>query len=66
MNLKNEDGLSDIDKARNGLQGAKLYTVAKETGLSYPTLKKLHDGEEHNFTIGTIETVLEWIEKQAN
>ena len=59
------DGIDEmLEQCRLGLQEQKLYVVARATGISYPTLKKLHDGEEHNFTVDTLKAVLTWIEQK--
>lgn len=43
------------------LSDKRLYVVAKETGLSYPTLRKLADGVETNYTLNTMRAISEYI-----
>ena len=52
--------LKDI---KQGLKDKKLYVVGKEIGVSYPILKKLADGVEHNYTINTLKSVSDYIRK---
>jgi DNA-binding Xre family transcriptional regulator len=49
-----------LEEIKNKLQDRKLYAVSEATGLSYPTLKKLHDGETSNFTLDTIQKVSDY------
>lgn len=46
---------------KDGLKDKRLYIVAKSTGLSYPTLKKLADGEDANYTRETLQKVSQYI-----
>jgi DNA-binding Xre family transcriptional regulator len=46
---------------KEGLKDKRLYVVAEETSLSYPTLKKLADGEESNCTIDTLRTISDYL-----
>jgi hypothetical protein len=46
--------LLDIQK---GLKDKRLYAVSESTGISYPTLKKLADGIESNYTRSTLQAV---------
>jgi len=38
-----------------------LYLVAKRIGVSYPTLKKLSEGKDLNYTSKTLKTVSKYI-----
>lgn len=46
---------------KEGLKDKRLHVVAESTGLSYPTLKKLADGEGANHTIETLQKVSQYI-----
>jgi DNA-binding Xre family transcriptional regulator len=43
------------------LKSRRLYFVAKETGLSYPTLKKMADGENANYTLATLRAISDYL-----
>ena len=45
------------------LKDKRLYIVSKATGLSFPTLKKMADGKEENFTIKTIKSISDYFKK---
>jgi len=45
------------------LKDKRLYIVSKATGLSFPTLKKMADGKEENFTIKTIKSISDYLKK---
>lgn len=50
-----------LTEIRRLLQDRKLYVIADKTGLSYPTLKKLADGIDANYTLSTLEAVSEYL-----
>lgn len=52
-----------LKELRDKLKGRQLYTVAKETGLSYPTIKALVDNSKDNFTLHTLETLHDYVNK---
>ena len=45
------------------LKDRKLQVVSQYTKLSFPTLKKLADGKEGNFTYNTIKSVSDYLQK---
>ena len=47
------------------LKDKQLYTVAKETGISYPTLAKFFNKTPHNFTLTTMVTLTRYIRKES-
>lgn len=47
------------------LKDRRLYVVAKATGLSFPTLKKMVDGKGGNFTCKTIKTLSDYFNNQS-
>lgn len=53
--------LLSLSEIKTGLADKRLYKVAEITGLSYPTLKKLADGENSNYTMSTIKSVSDYI-----
>jgi len=61
MNAIVDNQLLSLTDIQNGLGDKKLYVVSRATGLSYPTLKKLADGEPGNYTMGTLRKVSEYI-----
>ena len=50
-----------LEQMVNGLKDRQLYKVAKETGISYPTLAFLAKGEDRNYTIHTLYAVSEYL-----
>jgi len=56
----NEEILS-LNEIQNGLKDMRLYLVAKRIGVSYPTLKKLSEGKDLNYTSKTLKTVSKYI-----
>lgn len=45
------------------LKGKQLYVIARETGISYPTLAKFANKKPHNFTLTTMVTLTNYIKK---
>jgi len=56
------ENLMSLDEIKEGLKGKRLHSVAKEIGISYPTLKKLHDGVAANFTLDTVTRVSNYLQ----
>jgi transcriptional regulator with XRE-family HTH domain len=54
----------EIEGIRSNLVGCKIYTVAKATGLSYPTIQAFIQGTRSNFTIKTIQKLAEYVKNQ--
>lgn len=50
-----------IEQIKKGLKDRRLYVVAKRTGLSYPTIKKLADGGSFNCNIKTLIAVSNYL-----
>lgn len=48
------------------LKSRRLYFVARETGLSYPTLKKMADGENANFTMATLRAISDYLREESD
>ena len=44
-----------------GLKHKRLYVVAERTGLSYPTVRKLADGDDENYTMKTVKRISDYI-----
>lgn len=53
--------LLTLEQIKNNLADKRLYKVAEITGLSYPTLKKMADGEDANYTMATVQAVSQYI-----
>jgi hypothetical protein len=52
--------LLDLEQLRLLLKDRRLYSVAKITGLTYPTLKDLFDGKNNNPSYQTIYKLSEY------
>ena len=50
-----------LQQIQDALKDRRLYVVAKETGLTYPTIKKMADGKELNYTLNTIKAVSKYL-----
>ena len=57
--MKNQ--MLSLDQIQIHLKDKRLYKIAKETGLSYPTLKKMADGKDANYTMNTILPISKYI-----
>ena len=53
--------LLSLQQIKLHLTDKRLYKVAEITGLSYPTLRKLADGEDANYTMATIKALSKYI-----
>ncbi len=53
-----------LEQIKTKLQDRKLYYIAQQINVSYPTLKKLADGQEDNYTLDTIRKVSEYFENE--
>ena len=51
----------EIEDIRKGLAGCKIYSVAKATNLSYPTIQAFINGSRSNFTLKTIQKLAEYV-----
>lgn len=56
-----DNELLKLDQIKYGLKDKKLYVVARQLEISYPTLKKFLDGNHHNFTIETLTKVSNYV-----
>lgn len=57
--------LLSLEQIKEGLADRRLYKVSEVTGLSYPTLKKLANGDDCNYTMHTIRVVSSYINNHA-
>ncbi len=55
------DEILSLEQIQKGLKDKRLYAVAIWTKVSYPTLRKLADGVEANYTVGTLSAVSNYI-----
>jgi hypothetical protein len=62
--MTNNEVLS-LDEIKEALKHRRLYIVAQSTGLSYPTIKKLADGKELNYTIQTLIAVSKYLKESS-
>jgi len=60
MSNKELLSLEDIQRL---LKDKRLYVVSNETGLSFPTIKKMADGKKENFTYKTIKAISDYLKK---
>ena len=56
-----ENEILSLKKIKEGLANKKLYKVSEETGISFPTLKKLADGKGESYTYTTLKSVSKYI-----
>ena len=56
-----QDDILPLDLIRKCLNHKRLYAVSESTNISYPTLKKLLDGVERNYTTGTLRAASKYI-----
>lgn len=61
-----DKNIMSIHHISKQLSDKKLYTVAKITGLSYPTLKKMADCKDLNYTKGSLKAVTKYIRSYQN
>lgn len=54
-----------LSEIKANLADKRLYKVAELTGLSYPTLKKLANGDDCNYTMSTMKAVSAYISKES-
>lgn len=66
MNKSDLYSLLTLEEIKEALVDKRLYKVAEATGLSYPTLKKMADGEQANYTLATIHAVSLYIHSTKN
>lgn len=57
------DNILPLEEIQKALEDKRLYKVAKTSGLSYPTLRKLAKGEDLNYTLGTLKAASDYIRK---
>lgn len=49
------------EQLMKGLKDRQLYKVSKETNVSYPTLKRIANGEEGNYQLHTLYAISEYV-----
>lgn len=62
----NDSDILTAEQIQGGLKDKRLYRVAEATGLSYPTVKKLAEGKELNYTIDTLKAISRYIKECPN
>lgn len=58
--------IMSLAEMSEALKDRRLYRVAKAIDVSYPTLKKIVDGEEGNFTMNTLEKISNYLTQSQN
>ena len=53
-----------LTEIQEDLKDKRLYIVAKKTGISYPTIKKLAEGKDCNYTIKTLKSISQYIKNK--
>lgn len=56
-----DNEILSLEEISKFLKDKKLYIVANETGLSYPTIKRIADNKEANHTINTLKLLSKYI-----
>lgn len=62
----NDSDILSTGQIQDALKDKRLYMVAKATGLSYPTIKKLADGKELNYTVDTLKAISKYVRDTSN
>lgn len=55
-----------LDEIQERLKDRRLYIVAEETGLTYPTVKKFAEGGVVNSGIRTIQKISDYLLNSEN
>lgn len=58
-----ENKILTTQQIREALIDRRLYTVARQTGLSYPTLKKFLNDDTLNFNYKTLVILSKYLNK---
>ena len=61
-----DNDILSIGQIKEALKDKRLYVVAESTGLSYPTIKKLADGKELNYTVDTLKAISKYVRDTKN
>lgn len=61
-----DNDILSIGQIKEALKDKRLYMVARATGLSYPTIKKLADGKELNYTVDTLKAISKYVRYTSN
>jgi len=56
-----DDSTMTLRQVQEGLKDRRLTVVAEETGLSYPTVKKVADGS-HLVTLQTLKKLSDYLQ----
>ena len=55
------DDILPLKEIQKYLVDKRLYVIAKRVKLSYPTLKKLANGLDYNYTVDTLKAISKYI-----
>lgn len=58
--------LMSLNKITEALQDKRLYVIARKLDLSYPTIKKIADGKDKNYSYNTIKKLSEYLSPNLN
>lgn len=61
--MKENEMVLSLDAVRERLMDRRLYKVAEETGLTYPTLKGIVDGSRTSIKSSTLEALSKYLLK---
>ncbi len=59
--MSNELQLLPLNEISEKLKDRRLYIVSQATKLSYPTLRKLQEGKETNYTLDTLQRISKYL-----
>jgi hypothetical protein len=65
MRNKMTKQLLTVDEIRDALKDRRISVVADATGLTYPTIKRLADGLDVDFSMKTIQKISDYILNDA-
>ena len=62
----NNNNILELAQIKGALEDRRLGVVAKKTGLSFPTVSRLANGEEDNYTLATLRAISKYIRDTNN
>lgn len=57
------DNIMTLEEIEEGLKDKKLYVISTIIDVSYPTLKKLQNGDKGNYTYNVLKSVSDYLRK---
>jgi predicted transcriptional regulator len=56
--------MKNIEEIRKKLEDKRLHVVSRETGISYPTLLAIREGDNKNPQYKTIQKIINYLERK--